>query len=849
MRVLLRWIFLGIALFPVAGLGQAPQPPSSVRLYNDLQKLNFLGSALYIAAHPDDENTRLISYLSNHVHARTAYLSLTRGDGGQNLIGTELRELLGVLRTQELLAARDIDGGEQFFTRANDFGYSKHPDETLRIWDRDEVLSDVVQVIRTFRPDVIINRFDHRTPGSTHGHHTSSAILSTEAFSLASDRKAFPEQLEHLEPWQPSRLFFNTSWWFYGSPENFEKADKSKLVGLDIGVYYPERGLSNNEIAAMASSQHRCQGFGRPTARGSEMEYVELLEGSMPASGDLFEGIDTSWGRLEGGAPIGTILEGVAANFNFSDPATHLPELLKAYQLLQGLENSHWKKLKTKELTSLIAGMAGLYLEASSAAPYANPGELAPVRIEVVNRSEWSMELLRFSLGRGTSNDSTIPLPSNKRVLLDAFVSVPFDHPGTSPYWLRDPGTLGMYTVPDPALIGKAETPPAFALNATLSIEGVPVSFQTPVIHRYSEPDKGELYRAFDIIPKVTAAFDEQVALFPTAHPRQVQLTVKSQADRVRGTASLQIPEGWNMEPRQQEFYIEGKGNEQTFRFTLLPPALEGQGFVTPRVILNDGISGATRVYDDELITIAYEHIPTQTVLLPASLKVVRLDVEKAGQHVGYVMGAGDAIPENLEAIGYTVHPLAPADITRETLKKMDAVVVGIRAYNVLDELPFKQELLMEYIREGGTMVVQYNTSGRGSMDFSDMAPYPLRLSRDRVSDEGATVRFLNSEHPVLNFPNPIEAADFDGWVQERGLYFPDEWDSAYTPLLSMNDPGESPKEGGLLVARYGKGHYIYTGLSFFRELPAGVPGAFKLFSNMLSIGKAPLKDRSGAKG
>jgi LmbE family N-acetylglucosaminyl deacetylase len=845
MRVFLRWVLLGIILLPLAGIGQPHQPPSSVALYNDLQKLNFLGSALYIAAHPDDENTRLIAYLSNHVHARTAYLSLTRGDGGQNLIGTELRELLGVLRTQELLAARGIDGGEQFFTRANDFGYSKHPDETLRIWDREEVLSDVVRVIRTFRPDVIINRFDHRTPGSTHGHHTSSAILSTEAFSLAASREAFPEQLSTLDPWQPSRLFFNTSWWFYGSPERFEKADKSRLIGLDIGVYYPERGLSNNEIAAMASSQHRCQGFGRPNVRGSEMEYVELLEGSMPATRDLFEGIDTSWGRLEGGAPIGAILEGVSANFNFSDPSVHLPELLKAYELLQGLENSHWKRLKTEELTALIAGVSGLYLEASSVAPSANPGETAPVQIEAINRSKWSMELRGFQLQHGASADSVISLPANQRVLLDAFVTVPENHPDTSPYWLQQPGSLGMYSVPDPSLIGKPETPPAFTLTASLRVEGVLIPFQTPVIHRYSEPDKGELYRAFDIVPKITTAFDEQVVLFPSAHPRQVQLTVKSQAERVRGTASLQIPPGWNMEPKEHEFSIEGKGNEQIFRFTLLPPSGEAEGFVTPRVTLD----GADTGYDRELITIAYEHIPTQAVLLPASLKIVRLNVEKAGQHVGYVMGAGDAIPENLEAIGYTVHPITPSEITRESLKKMDAVVMGIRAYNVLDELPFKQELLMDYIREGGTLVVQYNTSGRGSMDFSDMAPYPLRLSRDRVSDEAAPVRILDSQHPVLNFPNPIDAGDFDGWVQERGLYFPDEWDGAYTPLLSMNDPGESPKEGGLLVARYGKGHYIYTGLSFFRELPAGVPGAFKLFSNLLSIGKAPSKERSGAKG
>ena len=838
----LRWIFTGLFLLPLFLTGQSYSPPSSVTLYNDLKKLNVLGSAHYKAAHPDDENTRLISYLSNHVHARTAYLSMTRGDGGQNLIGTELRELLGVLRTQELLAARRVDGGEQFFTRANDFGYSKHPDETLEIWDRQEVLSDVVRMIRTFRPDVIINRFDHRTPGSTHGHHTSSAILSTEAFALAGDRAAFPEQLEALEPWSPSRLFFNTSWWFYGSRENFEKADKSKLVPMDIGVYYPERGLSNNEIAATASSQHRCQGFGRPNVRGSEMEYVELLEGTMPRTADLFDGIDTSWGRMEGGEAIGAILDPLEASFNFSDPSEHLPDLLEAYGILQKLEDSHWKQLKSKQLTDLIAGVSGLYIEASSVANSANPGDHATIRIEAINRSQWPVRLMGYQLDSGKAPDTVITLSYNERQQWEETIRIPEDQAYTTPYWLNEAGSLGMYRVADEQLIGNPETPPAFYLRTTLDFNGVKIPFRVPVIHRYAEPDKGELQRAFDILPKVTASFEEQVALFTSSHARQIQLTVKSQAAEASGTASLRLPDGWRADPASFPFGLKGKGDERIFQFTVMPPSSESQGFIMPEIIV-DGSA-----HDKELITISYEHIPAQNVLLPASVKVVRLNVEKAGQHIGYVMGAGDEIPENLEAVGFTVHELQVQELTAETLKQLDAVVLGIRAYNVLDELPFKNDLLMEYVRDGGTMVVQYNTSGRGSRDFSDLAPYPLQLSRDRVSDETAAVRFLDPAHPVLNFPNRMESTDFEGWVQERGLYFPDQWDPAYSPVLSMNDPGEDPKEGSLLVAPYGEGFYIYTGLSFFRELPAGVPGAFKLLSNMLSIGKAP-KEGDAFKG
>ena len=834
MRIILRWQLLALLVSPLWVPAQAPPTPSSVTLFNDLQDLNFLGSALYIAAHPDDENTNLISYLSNAVHARTAYLSLTRGDGGQNLIGPELRELLGVLRTQELLAARRIDGGAQFFTRAVDFGYSKHPEETLSIWDKDLVLSDVVRIIRTFRPDVIVNRFDHRTPGSTHGHHTSSAILSVEAFDLAGDANAYPEQLDQLEPWQPKRVFHNTSWWFYGSRDRFLEAMAEKdMAVLDVGVYYPERGLSNNEIASIASSQHLCQGFGRPRSRGSREEFLELIKGSPLSGNDLFEGIDTSWNRLPGGAAVGEILESVEESFNFADPAVHLPDLLKAYNLLEKLESSYWKKLKIQELRKLIAGVSGLYMEASSEAAIAVPGETATVTLELLNRSEHSIRLRNVALDSGTQIDSAFTLDPNIRYELNLDLRIPEDQSWTSPYWLRKPGSLGTYQIPSAELIGKPETPVAFHADVTLVLNGTSISYSLPVIHRYSEPDKGERYRDFEILPPVTAAFEETVRIFSNAHGQSLRVRVKSNAEQVSGTLGLEVPEGWVVTPAAYSFTLEGKGVEGEYQFEVLPPENASEGFITPR------IASGGAVYDKELITISYDHTPTQSVLMPARVKVVRLNVQKEGQHIGYIMGAGDALPANLEAIGYTVHPLKVSELTDERLNSMDAVVMGIRAYNVLDELPFKTPLLLDYVRNGGTLVVQYNTSGRGERDFSQFSPYPLRLSRDRVSNEEAEVRLLAKSHPILTFPNQIRPSDFDGWIQERGLYFPNQWDSAFIPILSMNDPGEPPRDGSLLVANYGKGYYIYTGLSFFRELPAGVPGAFKLFANMLSIGKA----------
>jgi LmbE family N-acetylglucosaminyl deacetylase len=837
----LIWILLVVQV----NLGQEPDKPSSTDIYHSLEKLNFLGSAMYIAAHPDDENTRLISYLSNEVHARTAYLSVTRGDGGQNLIGPELRELLGVLRTQELLAARRVDGGEQFFTRANDFGYSKHPDETLKIWDKESVLGDVVHLIREFKPDVIINRFDHRTPGSTHGHHTSSAMLSVEAFDLVSDPNAYPEHLSALETWKPRRLFFNTSWWFYGSPENFEKADKSRLIELNTGVYYPMMGLSNNEIASMASSQHRCQGFGRLTTRGEEKEYIELLKGDMPVSDptDLFEGIDTSWSRMEGGKAIGDILYAVEENFNFRDPASHLDDLLSAYTLLTHVKDGHWKKIKLSELKDLIANITGLYLEASAESAYSNPGNTVGVNIEAINRSNASVLLKAVNIGQDAGLFPEVSLENNQAESWTIPLEIPSDRAYTSPYWLNYKGSLGMYRVDDFELIGKPETPPAFVADFFLEIKGTAIKFSRPVIYRYSRPEKGELYSPFNVLPPASISIRDKVLVFSEPAPKQIDVRVKALRDNVEGSIGLSVPAGWHVDTMQLPIHLKDNGQEMIYSFMVTPPEKQSEGIVSP--VLRFSNTSLAR----ELVTIEYDHIPTQQVLLPAETKVVRLDIEKSGQNIGYIMGAGDAIPESLEQIGYAVHKLDPSEIRQGSLQDFDAIVVGIRAYNVVDELKFKQEALLDYVKRGGNLIVQYNTSGRSGLDFDNLAPYPLHISRDRVTEEDSPVEITAPDHPLMTYPNRVTQSDFEGWVQERGLYFPDRWDEAFTPVLSMSDQGESPKEGSLLIASYGKGTYIYTGLSFFRELPAGVPGAFKLFANMLSQNKANLQQQIPVKG
>ena len=811
--------------------GQEPEKLNSSEVFKKIQELNFLGSVLYVAAHPDDENTRLISYLNNELNARTAYLSLTRGDGGQNLIGPQLRELLGLIRTQELLAARQIDGGEQFFSRANDFGYSKHPEETLDIWNEQEVLSDIVWMIRKFQPDVIINRFDHKTPGTTHGHHTASAILSVKAFELADNKSAFPEQVEKVGTWKPQKLFFNTSPWFYESEEAFENADKSDFIEFNTGVYFPLFGSSNTEISSLSRSQHRSQGFGSTGSRGNTKDFIKLIDGEHPQNNaDLFAGINTTWSRIEGGEEIGDILYEVENNYDFENPSASIPELIRAYQLIQQLDNEHWKRIKTEEIKTIIAAAAGLYLEAIAGEPTVVQGEEVSLRLEAINRSKYEMQLNSIELFP-VENFSSVGegLGNNEPFFKTLEFQVPQDASLTTPYWLKESGTLGMYTVKNQELRGLPQTPKKFEVVFNLNIEGSPITFRRPLIFKKNDPVEGEVYLPFEVVPKVSVALENEVEIF--ANQKQKILTVRVQAmqDSLEGVLELNQPKGWQIVPASYDFDFSEEGEVANFDFTVTPPAGQEQALLIPRASTNG------KIYSKEVIKMDFEHIPVQTLVLPAETKLVKLDIQKKGQLIGYIEGAGDVVPEALEQIGYEVQVIAPREISAEKLENFDAVVVGIRAYNTVNALEHKQQQLFNYVEAGGTLIAQYNTNR--DLKVENLAPYPLHLSRDRVTDENAPVSILAANHPVLNTPNKITNNDFEGWVQERGLYFPDEWAAEFTPILSINDEGESPKQGSLLVAEYGEGHFVYTGLSFFRQFPAGVPGAFRLFANLISLG------------
>ncbi len=822
-----------ILLFSQFVEAQQPKKPNASEIHEAIKKLNFLGSVLYIAAHPDDENTRLISYLSNHVKARTAYLSLTRGDGGQNLIGPEIRELLGVIRTQELLAARRTDGGMQMFTRANDFGFSKHPNETLSIWDKKEVLSDVVWAIRKFKPDVIINRFDHRTPGTTHGHHTTSAMLSVEAFDMTDNKDIYPDQLQYVKPWQPKRLFFNTSWWFYGSRENFEKADKTNIIKVNSGVYYPVTGLSNTEIASLSRSKHKSQGFGSTGTRGSQNEYIELIKGDLPKDKkDLFAGIDTSWNRVKGGKEIGIILKGVEENFDFRNPASSVPKLVEAYQLIQQLEDTHWKTIKSKEIKEIIEGATGLYLEAVTAEPTSTKGDQVQLKIEAINRSSAVISLKSLQVkALGLEDKQIKSLKNNERLNIELKGNIPKTIDPTNPYWLNEKGTLGMYNVQDRTQIGDPETNHKIKATFIVTVEGVDIPIIKDVVYKTNDPVKGEVYKPFEIIPALSASIKDKVIIYANGPTKQIPVTIKSWKNNSKGSISLNHPNGWTVEPAKIDFELSQKGEEKTVIFQLTAPQNQSEGYISPNILANG------ESFSNEVVTIDYDHIPFQTVVLPSETKVVKLDIQKKGQNIGYIEGAGDVVPESLQQIGYNVTLINPEAISPTNLSSYDAIVIGIRAYNTLEELKFKQQYLLEYVKNGGNLIVQYNTSHRLKVK-ENLGPFPIKLSRDRVTDENAKITFLAPEHQVLNSPNKITQEDFKGWVQERGLYFPNEWAQEYTAILASNDVGESQKKGSLLVAKYGKGYYVYTGLSFFREFPAGVSGAYRLFANMISLGK-----------
>ena len=820
-NLMLALAALPLFLCPTAR-AQTLEIPNAAELQIALEKLDVLGSVLYFAAHPDDENTAALAYFSKGRKYRAAYLSLTRGDGGQNLIGPEKGAEIGILRTQELLSARRIDGAHQYFTRAVDFGYSKSAEETLEFWGQAAVLSDIVWVLRRFRPDVIITRFPVDGAGG-HGHHTASGLLVKEAFRAAADPGRFPEQLEYVEPWQAKRLVWNA--WRPGREE------MDLLPKIDTGGYNPLLGRSYSEMAAEGRSQHKSQGFGSAGRRGTQFNYFRHVDG-IPADRDVFDGIDTAWTRVPGGAVVGRKLDKIIASFNPQSPSASIPQLLDVYEDLDRLEPSLWVKLKKKALLKVVQSCAGLWMEVLSSDYAASPGDEIDISTTIVNRSgiPATIKSLRVPAADFQSN-YMIPLNNNEPQAIEFKAVLSESLPISQPYWLKSPSTKGLFTVGHQGDIGPAENPPSILVSLVLDIGGHLIEYELPLLHRWTDRVEGERYRAFEIRPKVTIRLDNKVLIFTDGSPREIRATMKSHSRGTAGNVRLRGSDGWRISPETVPFSLENKYEEAQVSFWVTPPAAAGEAVFTVEATIGG------KILDKDMVEIVYPHIKRQSYFPLSRVKAVRLDVKKEGRLLGYIMGAGDEVPEGLRSLGYDVDLLTDDMLQDDDLSRFDAVIAGVRAYNTRDRLRHSQDRLLDYVKNGGTLIVQYNVS-RGLLTDS-LGPWPIVLGRDRVSEEEADITLLDPEHPLLNFPNKITAVDFAGWVQERGLYFASDWDEKYETVISCHDKGETEKSGGLLYAKYGKGVFIYTAYSWFRQLPEGVPGAFRIFVNLISAGKA----------
>jgi LmbE family N-acetylglucosaminyl deacetylase len=863
-----------LALLPFTLFAQAPKTYTSSEILLGLKKLNVVGSVMYIAAHPDDENTRLLAYLANGRQLETSYFSCTRGDGGQDLIGPELREQLGVIRTQELLAARRLDGAHQYFSRANDFGFSKTSAETFTIWDKEQVLADMVWVIRQRRPDVLITRFPPDARAG-HGHHQASAILAAEAFDAAGDPKRFPEQLKYVQAWQPKRLYWNTGSYFVKPGESM-----AGYLTLDAGGYNPLLGQSYGEIAARSRSQHRSQGFGSAAQRGEALEYFQFVKGT-PAKTDLFEGIDQTWSRVPGGAAIGKMVDEVIRKYDASNPSASVAGLqavkgamMTAYgqaaksategdrtqveinRVLGTMASAqHWTYLKDEQIDNLIDACLGLHVEATTMLAAVASGQPVKINLELTNRTQTALAINKVVFV-GFKSDSSISrvIQPGKTVNVAITGGILNDITTSQPYWLREPATVGMYVLPSKIpsgfhgeghedlstiarqlLIGLPENPTLPMLILSASVNGKAHDITVPIQYKHTDPVLGELYQPLAVVPPVMVNIPAARAyVFADQQPKLVPVTLRAGLAGAQGQLALQVPSGWQAQPATVAFNLKNKDDEQTVNFTLRPLAGAAEGKAELRAVATIG----TEKYSRGIQQIIYPHIPTQTLFPEATAPLVKLNVARGHtKNIGYLMGAGDEVPEALRQLGYTVALLDPAtDLTAERLAKYDAVVLGVRAYNVLDRLKTQQPELLRYVENGGTMLVQYVVN-RGTV-MPEIGPYPLTLSADRVTVENTPVTFLSPSAPVLNAPNKLTPADFaTGWVQEQGLYYPSSWDNHYQPVIASHDPGETDKQSAILVAPYGKGRYIYTGLSLFRELPAGVPGAFRILANLVESG------------
>ena len=821
-----KFCLLVVSIFySLFSFAQTPKTYTSSEIWQQVKKLNVLGSVLYIAAHPDDENTRLLAYLANEKLYRTGYLSLTRGDGGQNLIGDEQGIDLGLIRTQELLSARRIDGAEQFFSRAYDFGFCKTPEEALKTWGHDKILSDVVWVIRKFRPDVIIARFPEDSRAG-HGHHAASGLLAREAFDAAADATKFPEQLKQgVTVWQAKRMLWNT---FNFGNTNTTSEDQFKM---DVGMYNSLLGKSYGEMAALSRSQHKSQGFGVPAQRGESLEYFSTIKGDKPVN-DLMEGVAADWKRTEKDNTIQLMADSIYKNYSAEHPENSVAQLVRLYKKVETIKDEYWKEQKQNEIKKLLEFCSGLFMEATAGSQYAVQGDSLKITTTINNRLGVAIKNADVNMYDIFHGFDSLKRNINNTFPLSVYIRP--DQKASQPYWLENKMDKGSFNITDQQQIGKAENEPLSILFGA-TIEGVYFKFKKPIRYKYTDPVKGEIYQPVQLNYPVYINSSPSMLIF-----KNDDVNVKHGIH-----FSLQANKAINDAVK----FTYNNNNKSVVVFDSVVHLAKGEKRFVDVSIGSDAIAKdskdfyggklSSKLFNEDqffsLHKINYDHIPEVNYNFYDQVPVLKIDLKIAGSIVGYIAGAGDKVPQALEQMGYKVVLLKQADLNVANLKQFDAIVTGVRAYNINEWLSNSYDALMQYVKDGGVLLTQYNTNNSIGPVKAKISPYPFTISRNRVTDEEATINFLVPDHPALNYPNKITQKDFKGWVQERSIYNAENIDPAYQRIFSMKDPNENEQDGSLIIANYGKGRFIYTGLVFFRELPAGVPGAYRLFANLIA--------------
>ncbi|WP_294243595.1 PIG-L family deacetylase [uncultured Chryseobacterium sp.] len=816
----------------VSGSAQQVRPSGSAEIYREIKTLKHLPKVLYLAAHPDDENTGLLSWLVNGQHIETGYLSLTRGDGGQNLLGTEQGAALGLIRTHELLEARKLDGAQQFFTRAIDFGFSKNTTDTFKQWDENSITADVVWVIRNFRPDVIICRFPP-TAAAGHGQHAASAVVAEKAFTLAGDKTAFPDQLKYVSTWQPKRLLWNT---FRFGAVNTTAENQLKITA---GQYDAQLGMGYGELAGVSRSLHKSQGAGTQSVAGIRTEYFSHVAGE-PAKGNLFDGLTATW-TSKGNADIDQSLDNIISAFNFSNPDRSLPALLALRKKVMAIKDAGLRKDKMKSLDRIILSCAGFMGEVVTNQPEAVAGSPYPFKLNVIARAENPVVVENIKWLNQSDNINR-KLPKDSLLTIDHEIQIPADAALTEPYWLAKPAVdAATFSVPDETLIGlpEAGSPLNVLLDVKIGTERFEVNL--PLSFKKLDPVRGDVVEALRVVPALELKFTQPLYLAKENEDLKVSLNIKVNSNKAFGNGKLNLMYKGERLGGADVSSVNGK--EMTVDY-VIPKArlasINSNRLQLDAEYVTDGVT-----YNKKQVLIQYPHLPSLQYFALATVNVMKGDIRSTVKKVGYIQGAGDFIPDFLRIVGIQTEVLKDEDFygnpdggngSLDKLAQYDAIVLGVRANNTEKKLARWMPFLQSYVKAGGNLVMQYNTNQDKTVDQLGM--YKFNIANKRVTEENAAVTFLNPNHKLLNFPNKITADDFKGWVQERGAYFPDQWDAAYEPLFEMHDTGEEPLQGSTLYAKYGKGNFIYTPLAFFRQLPAGNTGAARLFLNFLSAQK-----------